>query len=190
MHRRRAKTGPLAVLEGLGSSMSGEARPAFGALLKGRGKRVAAAAAGAGVVAAVVVVVVLALSGGGKPEGTGSNHLAAKPPPSSTTTTVAAVSLVSSNATDATYRVAMPSYTVALTSDPGPCWVEVRSGGATGPMVWAGLLGAGQTKTVPASGPLWVRVGFEANISISVNGASVQKTTPTPNPYNFTFETG
>jgi hypothetical protein len=156
------------------------------------GKRTVAAAAGAGVAAVVLaVVLVLTLGGGGgashasghRPQAAGAARPVAPP------TTVAPVSMVTSDATDATYAVHLQSYTLDLTSFPGPCWVQVRTGSATGPVIFDSVIQANQYVGVPASGPLWVRVGFEANIRMAVNWTLVKQPTPTPAPFNFTFET-
>jgi hypothetical protein len=140
----------------------------------------------------LAVVLVLTLSGGGGPSHSASHqHLAANPPvPAAPPTTVAPVSLVTSDATDATYAVHLQSYTLDLTSYPGPCWVQVRTGSAAGPVVYDNVIQANQYVAVPASGPLWVRVGFEANIRMAVNWNLVKEPTPTQTPFNFTFETG
>lgn len=161
-----------------------------------------ATAAIAVLAAAVVVAIVLALTlgGGGTPTRAGAAHRPLASPATTTTggapaggpsTTVAPpVSLVTSNATDAVYRVPLSSYTLYLTSRPGPCWIQVRTGSPTGPVVLQGLIPANQVWDVPATGTLWVRVGFEANIQMSVNGMVVQGTSPTPSPYNFMFVSG
>jgi hypothetical protein len=155
------------------------------------GKRAAAATAGAGVAAAVLAVVLVLTLGGGGGASHASSHRpqASSAPPTAPPTTVGTLSLVTADATDATYAVHLPSYTLTVTSRPGPCWVQVRTGNATGPVVYQGVIQVGQTETLPASGTMWVRVGFEANIWIYVNGLELPGSSPTPTPYNFTFET-
>jgi hypothetical protein len=99
------------------------------------------------------------------------------PPPVAPTT---------SDFTQAVYQVARPSFSVLLSAS-GPCWVELRQG-ESGPMIWEGTLTQGQTRLQPSEGPLWVRLGNPANISVSLNGLPVTVPVPPASPpYNLSF---
>jgi hypothetical protein len=90
-----------------------------------------------------------------------------------TTTTAAPVVSLPSAATnhDATYQVALTSYSLALSATSGECWIQATDG--TGGVLFSGLLYAGQSHTVPATGPVTVIAGAPNAFSATVNGAPV-----------------
>ncbi|HEV2592383.1 MAG TPA: DUF4115 domain-containing protein [Gaiellaceae bacterium] len=54
----------------------------------------------------------------------------------------------------------------------GDCWLQVRSGGATGAVVYEGTLRSGSTMRF-AQSSLWVRFGAPANVDAERGGKSV-----------------
>lgn len=105
-------------------------------------------------------------------------------PAATTTTTTLPVSLVSSTQQAAVYRV---TGTAQISIDAsGRCWVEVRQGTQSGPVVFTGTLTQGSTKAV--SGPAWVRLGNPPAVSVSVDGTPISRPTAAGSPYNLEFE--
>lgn len=69
--------------------------------------------------------------------------------------------------------LALPTHAL-LTAARGPCWLEIRSGTATGTLLYEGTLQQGQTQKVSlASGPLWIDVGDPPNLDIHMGGRIV-----------------
>lgn len=65
---------------------------------------------------------------------------------------------------------ALPTRAV-LSATRGPCWLEIRSGGATGTLLYEATLQQGQTRSVSlANGPLWIDVGDPPNLDIRMSG--------------------
>jgi hypothetical protein len=91
----------------------------------------------------------------------------------STTTTAAPIVSLPSAATnhDATYQVALTSYSLALSATSGECWIQATGG--SGAVLFSGLLYAGQSHTVPATGPVTVIAGAPNAFSAAVNGSPV-----------------
>jgi Domain of unknown function (DUF4115) len=59
--------------------------------------------------------------------------------------------------------------TLILTATRGDCWVEVRSGSATGAPLYSGTLASG--RSLRFSRPkLWLRLGAASNVDVVVNG--------------------
>lgn len=114
-------------------------------------------------------------------------HRHPRPATSTTTTTVTTlpVSLVSSSPQAAVYRLSGAAQ-ISINAS-GPCWVNIRQGNQTGPVIFSGTLGPGSTKSV--SGPAWVRLGNPPAVSISVNGTALSPpATAAGVPYNLEFE--
>jgi hypothetical protein len=61
----------------------------------------------------------------------------------------------------------------------GPCFVEVRVGGASGKLLYKGTLAKGRAVSF-AENRLWVRVGATQNLTVRLNG-QVVRGLPTPN---------
>lgn len=92
-----------------------------------------------------------------------------------TTTTLAPVvsapAPTSSNA--ATYRVGVASYSLVLSATSGDCWVSATNT-STGDVLFTGVLTAGQSHTVSATGPVTLVSGAPAAFAATVNGVAVQ----------------
>ena len=70
-----------------------------------------------------------------------------------------------------------------------PCWVKTRSGNATGPPVYQVLPRPGDPQTVPAAGPVWLRLGNPPAVAIVVIGTPLQTPAHTMSQrYILTFE--
>lgn len=79
------------------------------------------------------------------------------------------VRLLSSSAGASVYQVAKSApITLSLS---GRCWVEVRSGGASGPVTHEATMPAGTTLRL--SGPVWIRLGNPAAVGITVGSTTV-----------------
>jgi len=104
------------------------------------------------------------------------------------TTTLAATALdpATTQTGGATYSVGRPQFSLALqTSD--SCWIELRSG-QSGPVVFQGTLAAGDSKTFPAQGPIWLRVGNAAALAVRVDGTTVTMPHEPGMVYNLLFQ--
>jgi hypothetical protein len=110
------------------------------------------------------------------------HHPVSSPPP-----TVATVTPVSTDAYGAVLKVATADYTVVLNYS-GRCWTQVNQG-QNGPQLWVETPVSGETRSVPSNGgPVWIRVGDAANVSLTVNGVTVPTPTQAGNsPYDFSF---
>jgi hypothetical protein len=81
-----------------------------------------------------------------------------------------AVRLVSDAPGQATYRVT-GSPTTSLSTASLSSWVEVRSGGPTGTVSFAGDIPAGSAQTF--TGPVWIQIGNPGTVSVQLNGTAV-----------------
>jgi cytoskeletal protein RodZ len=92
-----------------------------------------------------------------------------------TTTTTTAPPVVSAPGAatnqSATYQVAVASYSLAFSVTSGECWVHATD--ASGAVLFTGILQAGQSQTVPATGPVTVVAGAPSVFAATVNGAPV-----------------
>ena len=61
-------------------------------------------------------------------------------------------------------------FTVRLTAAGGACWVQVRTTGPTGPIVYESTMPQGQVHAIRTHVPLYVRLGVPAYVSITVDG--------------------
>jgi len=119
-----------------------------------------AAGAGVAVVAAGVAAWQLG-SGGGAPVRVRST------PPARTTKTHA-------RATPPPAHTAAPAPVFAVFSAPrGRCWLLVRSGSATGPLLYEQVLAQGSSMRLPVGAGLWVRFGAPWNVDLTVAGHAV-----------------
>jgi hypothetical protein len=151
-----------------------------------RPRRLGAPLAAIGVVAVLIVVlIVTGLHTTNPPHhgstattvtttaGTGTHHAHGTHEATTTTTTAPPVVSAPSAATnhDATYQVALASYSLALSATNGECWIQATEG--SGSVLFTGILYAGQSHTVPATGPVTVIAGAPNSFSAAVNGAPV-----------------
>ncbi|HVA73278.1 MAG TPA: DUF4115 domain-containing protein [Acidimicrobiales bacterium] len=67
------------------------------------------------------------------------------------------------------------------------CWVELRTGSTTGPIVFEGLLAPGDRKSFGALPGLWLRIGNPAGLNVVVDGTAIPLP-PTATPYEVTVE--
>jgi Helix-turn-helix domain/RodZ C-terminal domain len=114
---------------------------------------------------ALAVAAVLAVIGAGGGSGGGStaaSSSATHPPPSQSSSGSTAPPTPPPPAPGA--RPAL----LALAAT-GPCWVEVRSGSASGRVLFVGTLQAGQVRHFGLA-PVWVRVGAPWDLAVRVRG--------------------
>jgi hypothetical protein len=82
------------------------------------------------------------------------------------------VLLSSSTAYQATYMVSAGQVDVSVSSL-SPCWVELRAGSATGPIVFEATLGSGARRTFTDLAGAWLRFGNPPGVVVEVNGTSL-----------------
>lgn len=90
----------------------------------------------------------------------------------STTLAPPAVVATSTNSTYAAYTVNATSMDVTLSTS-GACWVELRNGTASGPVVFEGILPAATTRRFHAVGSIWLRLGNPPRVSLTIDGSPV-----------------
>jgi hypothetical protein len=178
-------------------SPGGRLRSSLGGL-NGRRRIVAAAAAVAVVlvVGAIVATTQLGSSGTHGParraaSGLSVRHRATapvKPPPTVPTTTStlppAPFTLVSTGSGISVYQLAG---TASITLHAaGPCWVDIHQTDSNGPELFTATMAPGQTETV--SGPVWIRLGAPAAITVDVNGSSLPPLVSDGNPYDLELQ--
>lgn len=157
-----------------------------------RGPRVVAAAAAVVVVATGAGVAFHEL-GHSRPAGqvasgaraSGSSRPAVTVPPASTVPP--ALTATSTSATEAVYTVTAGSLQVSVDAS-APCWVELRSGSPSGPVVYEGTLQSGASQTFSAGNGLWMRLGNPGGVQMRINGAAVNLPAAA-NPFNITVTT-
>jgi hypothetical protein len=104
--------------------------------------------------------------------GTGTHHARGTHEATTTTTAPPVVSAPSAATNhDATYQVAPASYSLALSATNGECWIQATE--SSGSVLFSGLLYAGQSHTVPATGMVTVIAGAPNSFSAAVNGSPV-----------------
>jgi hypothetical protein len=107
-----------------------------------------------------------------------------------TTTTIAPV--VSAPAPTspnvANYQVGVSSYSLALSATSGDCWVSATNT-STGDVLFTGVLAAGQSHTVSATGPVTVIAGAPAAFAATVNGVAAQLPFGFQAPFTMKFQT-
>jgi hypothetical protein len=156
-------------------------------------RRALIAALGAVAAAIVVVAVALVSTGGGSARrGPGSETAPRASTPTTAPqltppSTVPAAVLVASDNQGATFSLtSQVQIELVPTSN---CWVQVREGSATGPVLYEGLLRPGQPYPLPGTGPFWLRLGNPPGVSVVVNGVPLQAPLPnTAQPYNLEFQ--
>lgn len=93
-----------------------------------------------------------------------------KPPAPTTTRPPVATLVASGNGTDS-YRLGPGHKSVTIQAG-GACWVEVKGGGPSGPLLFVGTLQAGQHYSFDA--PAWARLGDPPQVSVR-SGANALK---------------
>jgi hypothetical protein len=81
----------------------------------------------------------------------------------------APVALVQAEGDTWQYLVSRPGSTVSLVAGER-CWLEVRSG-ASGPVLFEGVLEAGDRQELAIDGPVWLRIGNPPGVEVAVDGA-------------------
>ncbi|HET6963350.1 MAG TPA: DUF4115 domain-containing protein [Acidimicrobiales bacterium] len=104
---------------------------------------------------------------------TSPRHVPGHPPAptaSSTTLPQPAVVATSTNSSYAAYTVNATNLDVTLVAA-GPCWVELRDGNASGPVVYEGTLRAGVSQVFHAAGAIWLRLGDPGGVKLAIDGS-------------------
>lgn len=70
-----------------------------------------------------------------------------------------------------------PALTLQATR--GDCWLAVRKGSSTGPVVYEGVLRLGQSARFGLRKPLWIRMGAPWNVEATIGSRSVTSDLPT-----------
>jgi hypothetical protein len=110
---------------------------------------------------------------------------AATPP---TTAPKASAVLIDSNSQGARYSVEPSAASIELVPM-SPCWVQVRTGSAYGPIIFQGTMRLGAHLPLPTNGPVWLRLGNPPGISIVVNGTPLRLVTASvAQPYNLELQ--
>jgi hypothetical protein len=102
-----------------------------------------------------------------------------------TVTTAARMAPTSSTANTAAYGAPSTPYTVALQAT-GLCWVEATET-STGAVVWTGTLTPGQSRSIPTTGSLLLRIGAANDIAVTLNGEPVVFPTGFQSPFDMSF---
>ena len=106
------------------------------------------------------------------------------PPAPTVPPTLAATS---ASATEAVYTVTAGSLQVSVDAS-APCWVELRSGSPSGPVVYEGTLQTGASQSFSTGNGLWMRLGNPGGVQMRINGAAVNLPAAS-NPFNITVTT-
>ena len=147
-----------------------------------------------GAVAVLVLVVGLAVAlAPSHHVNTGARHAGKRPKtttrttdPRTTVTTPPQVQPTISTSTSAAYAAPSTGYTVGLRAT-GLCWVEATAA-STGDVVWTGTLETGQTRSIPATGSLILRLGAADDVSVALNGEQVDFPPGFQSPFDLTFQ--
>lgn len=94
---------------------------------------------------------------------------------------------VTSSSSSATYRVSGAPYTVVVATTTGPCWVEATDT-TTGRVLWEGTLAPGNSRSIPATAGLLLRLGNSLAASITEGGRSVHLPPGAGDVFDLTFE--
>lgn len=101
---------------------------------------------------------------------------------SSTTLPPPAVVATSTSTAYAAYTVNATNLDVNLVAARS-CWVELREGTASGPVVFEGTLQPGVSQIFHAVGAIWLRLGNPAGVKLAIDGAPVGLPTA-PDPFD------
>jgi cytoskeleton protein RodZ len=72
---------------------------------------------------------------------------------------------------------------LTLTARGGKCWVEVRTNGATGKVLFSNIIPAGNSMTFHGA-TLWFRIGDPSKLRVTLNGV-LQKSSTSVDPINY-----
>jgi RodZ C-terminal domain len=89
---------------------------------------------------------------------------------------------------EANYQVGVTNYSLALSATSGDCWVSATNT-STGDVLFTGVLTAGQSHTVSASGPVTVVAGAPADFAATLNAVPVQLPFGFQAPFTLKLET-
>jgi hypothetical protein len=78
----------------------------------------------------------------------------------------------SATADYATYTANAPALQLLVLTS-GACWLELREGSASGPVIYEGTLVPGASHAFRAVGSIWLRLGDPARVRLSINGTPV-----------------
>lgn len=119
-----------------------------------------------------------------------SDHQTSGHKKSTTSTTVPPVvsEPVATSPNGANYQVAAASYSLALSAKGAECWVSATNT-STGAVLFTGILAAGESHAVAASGPVTVVAGAPAAFAATINGVAVQLPFGFQAPFTLKFET-
>jgi hypothetical protein len=147
-------------------------------------------------VGAITIVATATRSGGHHPRppvaAAGPATAPATPPPTvAPTTTVAPQApavLIDSNSQGARYSVEPSAASIELVAT-SPCWVQVRTGSAVGPVVFQRTMHVGDHLPLATTGAVWLRLGNPPGVSIVVNGTPLHLVTSSvAQPYNLELQ--
>jgi hypothetical protein len=110
----------------------------------------------------------------------------ARPAPPTTARPQSSVVPVSKEPSGAVYAVGSLPVNVSLVAS-GRCWVEVRSGSGTGPIVFEGTINPGGSQSFGDGAGLWMRFGNPAGVEVRSDG-TVLAMPSVAAPYNLTIE--
>lgn len=99
------------------------------------------------------------------------------PPPPPPSTTAPAVGSTTAPATTTT-TARPPRVVFVVHATRGDSWLELRTGSATGHVVYSGILRQGSTTTARGR-VVWVRFGSAANLDLELNGKPIHGVTGT-----------
>jgi hypothetical protein len=101
-----------------------------------------------------------------------------------TTAPPPAVLATSSSPVAAVYTVHSSPVSLAVTAT-NRCWVELRSGSPTGPVVFQGILTAGEQRAFTNLTGLWVRLGYPSGVTIQIDRTTIT-IPPSSSPFDIT----
>jgi hypothetical protein len=119
----------------------------------------------------------------------GTNGHKSHTSPSTTTTVAPVVSAPAPTSPNAAnYQLGVANYSLVLSATSGDCWVSATNT-STGDVLFTGVLTAGGSHTVAATGPVTVVAGAPGAFAATVNGVAVQLPFGFQAPFTLNFET-
>ena len=102
----------------------------------------------------------------------GRGNSTGKQPPPLPVTVISPTPKSTPTAHHTTTTAATGRFTVHLVAAGGACWVQVRTTGIAGQVIYESTMAQGQSHAIKTSQPVYVRLGVPAYVSITVNGRS------------------